>query len=227
MAKILVVEDEKELCISLKDWLAAESHHVDSLYNGREARTQLSLTSYDLIILDWGLPEVSGLDICKELRARGSTTPILMLTGRRDISEKEAGLDSGADDYLTKPFNPREFTARVRALLRRVPAVSVSALKVGILELEPSSRRVTRNGKEIHLQPQEFDLLAFLMRYPGQVFSAEAILDRVWPSDSDVSPESVRTTISKLRSKIDEKGQSSLLKSVYGVGYKLEATGEA
>src|SRR5271170_5381455 len=103
MAKILVVEDEKELCSSLKDWLEAESHLVDSLHNGREAQTQLRLNSYDLIILDWGLPEVSGLEICKAVRARGSTTPILMLTGRRDITEKEAGLDSGADDYLTKP----------------------------------------------------------------------------------------------------------------------------
>lgn len=223
MAKILIVEDERELCTSIVDWLKAQNHLVDFLHNGREALTHLRIYSYDLIILDWGLPEVTGIDICKDVRGRGTTTPILMLTGRRDITEKETGLDSGADDYLTKPFNPRELTARVRALLRRVPAVSVGVLKVGSLVLEQAGRRVTRDGNEIHLQPQEFTLLEFLMRHAGQVFSADALLNRVWSSDSEISPDNVRNSISKLRSKIDEKGTPSMLKSVYGVGYKLES----
>jgi DNA-binding response OmpR family regulator len=223
MAKILVVEDERELCSLLAEVLTAQNHLVDILVNGREAQSQLRINpNYDLLIIDWGLPEVSGIEICKEVRARGATFPILMLTGRREIGEKETGFDSGADDYLTKPFEPREFMARVRALLRRVPAVSLGKLTVGCLQLEPDNHRVTRDGVEIYLQPREFRLLEFLMRHPGQLFSAEALIDRIWPSESDISPENLRTSISKLRSKIDDKGKESMLKSVYGVGYKLE-----
>lgn len=222
MAKVLLVEDEIMLGESIADWLKADGHAVDFLQNGRDAEQQLRHTPYDLIILDWGLPEVTGIEICRELRLKGTTTPILMLTGRREIAEKETGLDAGADDYLTKPFHPREFSARVRALLRRVPAVTFDRLEVGNLVLEHDSRKVTRDGELIHLQPLEFALLEFFMRHPGEVFSVEALLARVWASDAEPLPDNVRTSISKLRSKIDSTGEQSRLKSVYGVGYKFE-----
>jgi two-component system phosphate regulon response regulator PhoB len=222
MAKILVVEDDSDILTVIVDWLIGDNHQVDSLSNGRQALQQLGVCEYDLLIIDWGLPEVSGIDICKEMRFRGKTLPILMLTGRRDISEKEKGFDSGVDDYLTKPFNPKELSMRVKALLRRQPIMPADQLRLGDLLLEPERHRVSRAGTEIYLQPQEFALLEFLMRHPGQVFNADALLARAWPTDADVSPDNVRICISKLRSKIDEKGQPSQLKTIHGLGYKLD-----
>lgn len=223
MAKILLVEDEHELVGVISDWLSAQNYLVDSLENGREALEQLRFNSYDLIIVDWGLPEVSGIEICRNLRSRGNFTPILMLTGRKQIAEKETGFDSGADDYLTKPFDMRELAARVRSLLRRSNPVASNILTVGDLSLEVDNHRVTRGGKEVVLKPQEFAVLEFFMRHPGQVLSADVILNRVWPTDSDTSPENLRFYISKLRGKLDVDGLPSLLKTVHRLGYKLEA----
>lgn len=223
MAKILLVEDEPDLSELVGEWLKAEHHVVEIVANGEDAVDRLRFYKYDIVILDWMLPQKSGIEVCKQYRSTGGTTPILLLTAKKHVDEKEAGLDAGADDYLTKPFEMKELSARIRALLRRPQAFSGSKLQVGDLSLEPNTFKVMRGQDEINLLPKEFALLEFLMRHPNQVFSAEALLDRVWSSDSEASPETIRTYIKRLRKKIDVDGQASILSTVHGVGYKLDA----
>lgn len=224
MAKILIVEDEPDLAEPVRAYLAHEHHLVEVVGDGNEALERLRFYKYDLIIMDWMLPGMHGPDVCKHFRSAGGTTPILMLTSRKQVNDKIFGLDAGADDYLTKPFEVAEISARVRALLRRPQAVTSSVLSVRNLVLEASTFRVTRDGDEISLLPKEFALLEFFMRHPNQVFSAEALLDRVWSSESEASPETIRTYIKRLRQKIDTKGEkNSIISTVHGVGYKLDA----
>jgi len=221
MAKILIVEDDKQLSGLLVDWLTGEGHVPDPVYNGRDGLERLKFYRYDVVVLDWELPGLSGPDLCRQYRAEGGQTPILMLTGKKELEEKETGLDSGADDYLTKPFHMKELSARLRALLRRAPAVSQAVLTAGNLTLNPKSRQVLVNDVEINLQPKEFALLEFLMRHPNQPFSAEAILDRVWSSESDAAPDTVRIHIMRLRNKIDVIGVGSMIRTIHRVGYML------
>ncbi|HEY9713198.1 MAG TPA: response regulator transcription factor [Chroococcales cyanobacterium] len=223
MAKILLVEDEPDFSILISEWLKNEHHVVELVENGDDAVDRLKFYKFDLVILDWMLPGKSGIEVCKSYRASGGTSPILLLTAKRHVDEKEQGLDAGADDYLTKPFEMKELSARIRALLRRPTGFSGSILQVGSLSLEPTTFKVTRSGEEISLLPKEFALLEFMMRHPNQVFSAEALLDRVWSSDSEASPETIRTYIKRLRKKIDLEGHPSILSTVHGVGYKLDA----
>jgi len=222
VAKILLVEDDEGLARRLKVLLSHERHSVDVLDNGEDALQQLGVTTYDAIILDWKLPGLSGIDVCKEFRERGGVTPVMILTGKSAISEKTAGLDSGADDYVTKPVNTAELYARIRALLRRNVGFASKMLKAGDLTLEPDSHIVTRSGVEIELSPKEFQLLEFFMRHPNTVFSADALLDRVWRTDSEQSSHTVRTHMQRLRGKIDLQGQPSVIQTVAGVGYKLK-----
>lgn len=222
MAKILLVEDEPDISVIISEWLKNEHHVVELVETGDDALDRLKFYKFDIVILDWMLPGLSGIEVCKAYRAAGGMTPILLLTAKKHVDEKEQGLDAGADDYLTKPFEMKELSARIRALLRRPSAFSGSVLQVGDLQLEPNTFKVTRNGAEISLLPKEFALLEFMMRHPNQVFSAEALLDRVWSSDSEASPETIRTYIKRLRKKIDIEGQPSILSTVHGVGYKLD-----
>lgn len=207
----------------VRDWLTFEHHLVETADNGRDGLDKLSFYQYDLVILDWELPEMTGIEICREFRSRGGTTPVLMLTGKGTINDKESGYDAGADDYLTKPFHMKELSLRLRALLRRGGAsLQSDTLKFRELELEPGSHRVTRHGKDLQLLPKEFALLEFFMRHPNQVFSAEALLSRVWASETDTTVDAVSTCIKRLRKKVDLEGQTSVIKTVHGVGYKLE-----
>jgi DNA-binding response OmpR family regulator len=221
MAKIIVVEDDKDIAEQVKMLLTFEHHTVEALHDGKDASAALRVYDYDVIILDWELPGMHGVDILREFRARGGNTPVLMLTGKSSVDSKEIGLDSGADDYLTKPFELKELAARVRALLRRPAAVKQNVLKVGGLTLDPAKYRVTMGDAPVTLVPKEFALLEFLMRHPGQVFSQEALLNRVWPSESDATEEALRTTMKRLRKKVDPESQ--LIKNIHGVGYVLEA----
>lgn len=222
MAKILVVEDEIDLAYPIKDWLTREQHLVELSENGLDALDKLRVYKYDLIILDWMIPGVDGKEVCQRFRQAGGTTPILMLTAKSQIEDKEAGLDAGADDYLTKPFHLKELSARVRALLRRHVQSSDAVLKAGNISLDTLTHTVTVAGEEVHLVPREYSLLEFFMRHPNQVFGAEALLDRVWASDSMACSDTIRTYIKLLRKKLSSGGQDTIIRTIHGVGYKLE-----
>jgi DNA-binding response OmpR family regulator len=223
MAKILVVEDNAELADNVQEWLTMEQHNVDVCGDGVQALAFLDTYEYDVIVLDWALPGMSGIEICKQFRSRGGVTPILMLTGRRTVDDKETGLDAGADDYLTKPFELRELSARIRSLMRRAPAAPTEVLKFVYIVLDKQAKRVTKDGQELKLMPKDFAILELLMTYPQKVFSPEALLDRIWPSDSEASADVVRKHINRLRNLIDTPGKQSLIRTVHGVGYGLES----
>jgi len=221
MAKILIIEDDKELSKVIVEWLQDEDHVVEVAGDGATGLDHLKFYSYDLAVIDWDLPLLSGPEICRTFRGRGGQTPILMLTGKSGIADKEEGFNAGADDYLTKPFHPRELSARLRAMLRR-PTVRVEAiLKAHDVELDTATHVVRKADQQIHLMPKEFALLEFLMRHPNQPFSADAILNRLWPSESEVSSELVKVYIAKLRKKLDTDGGAPLITTVHGVGYKI------
>jgi two-component system, OmpR family, response regulator TrcR len=221
MANILLVEDDVDLANTVFDYLTYENHTVQIINNGEKAREQLQSCHYDLIVLDWMLPGASGLEICREYRNAGGSSPILMLTGRVSVTEKETGLDSGADDYLTKPFNLRELGARVKGLLRRPAEVHPSeTLTLGSLSLDTATYRTSRNGQSSELSPDEFQLLGCLMRRPQEGLTSEALLKRVWAHDSSATEETVKTTMQELKKKIDPDGQ--FLRHVQGIGYVLD-----
>ncbi len=205
----------------VSEWLINEHHHVEASLDGADALEKLKFYDFDLVILDLNLPSMGGIKILREFRAAGKETPVLILTGQDKIEDKEVGLDSGADDYLTKPFHMKELSARVRAVLRRPSSYVGDRLTAGVLELNPGTHTVQINGKEISLLPKEFALLEFLMRHPDQVFSADALLNRVWASASDSSIDALTTCVKRLRKKIDIEGSPSFIKTVHGVGYKL------
>jgi DNA-binding response OmpR family regulator len=223
MAKILLVEDDPELCEMFTKWFATE-HVVEIARDGATGLDLLKFYDFDLAVLDWELPGLSGPEICNAYRQGGGKTPILMLTGKSTIDEKERGFDVGADDYLTKPFHPRELTLRLKALLKRPAGRIERVLQAQDVELDTETHIVRKVGKQVHLMPREFALLEFLMKHPDQPFSADALLNRVWPSDSDVSTESIKTYISKLRRKLEAPEGPALIGTVHGVGYKLQKT---
>jgi len=222
MAKILVAEDDLKLCEMTSDWLKAEDHIVESAVDGADASERLKISTYDLLILDWDMPFITGVELCKSFRQSGGTTPILILTGKDAVDNKIEGLDSGADDYLTKPFNLRELSARVKALLRRPVVMQNQVLKCRNLELDTSARQVRKDGHVIELFPRELALLEFLIKHSNQVFSLEALQERIWPSDSETSPETLRVHIARLRTKIETEGQAPILKTVHRQGYMLD-----
>lgn len=222
MAKILVVDDDEYLAENVADYLKLERHVVETAFTGRDGLALLDTYQYDLLILDWQLPDISGPEMCEKLRAQGAALSILMLTGKGDIASKECGLDSGADDYLTKPFHPRELGARIRTLLRRPQTLLKDVLTIGNLTLDLKSYEVTRAGSKVQLLPKEIALLEFLMRHPDEVFSIDALLDRIWSSESDASENTVRTHMYTLRKKLGPDDGSPSIKTVHRVGYKLE-----
>jgi DNA-binding response OmpR family regulator len=222
MAKILLVEDDTGLCRMVKDWLTLEHHNLEIANDGKDGLEKLRFYKYDLVILDWTLPEMTGIEVLKEIRRLGLSTPVIMLTGRNTVPDKEVGFDAGADDYLTKPFHMKELSARLRALLRRPAAMVDEVLDFGDLRVDRGTYKVTKGGAEVKLLPTEYALLEFLMRHPNQVFTQEALLNRVWSSESDATANALTTCIKRLRKKIDSQDQESIIKTVYGVGYKLE-----
>lgn len=222
MSKVLIIEDDQLVAEMVRDMLVSEHHNVECVHDGADGLQLLQTPSFDLVILDIGLPSIGGMDICRTLRSRGDTTPILMLTGRDTVDEIESGLNSGADDYLTKPFHIRELAARVRAMLRRSSSTVSDVFSIGHVTLDSHVRKVNVAGQEVHLLPKEYSLLEFLMRNPGQLFRAEVLLNRVWHSEQDAAPETVRTCVARLRKKIDVAGHESILENVHGVGYRVK-----
>lgn len=224
MTKILLVEDDKNMANTVEDWLKTQQYEIDVAYDGEDGAEKLVFYQYDAVILDWSMPKKSGLQILQEFRSRGGKTPVLILTGKDAVEDKETGLDSGADDYLTKPFHLRELSARLKALLRRPVSVVAETLSYCGIDLDTKARRVRRSGVDLNLAPLEYKLLEFLMRNPNEVFAPEALLNRVWPNDSDASNETVRTCIKKLRKKVDIDGADSIITNLPGVGYRFDTT---
>jgi DNA-binding response OmpR family regulator len=224
VSKILLAEDDERLSGMIRDWLGNEHHNVEAANNGTDAWEILQSSGFDMLILDWELPGLAGIEICAKYRKSGGMSPVLMLTGKSAIDDKEAGLDAGADDYLTKPFHFKELSARVRALLRRAPQVSMGALSCRGIALDLASFKVTRDGKPIELFPKEFALLEFFLRHPDQVFNLEALQQRIWPTDSESSPETLRVHIARLRSKIEVEGEPAILRTIHRRGYILDTT---
>ncbi len=222
MSKLLFVEDDRSLSDVVLDLLKSERYLVEHVDTGKEAMDRLRFYEYDAVILDWQLPDVPGLDVLKNFRAAGGKTPVLMLTGKREVDDKTTGLDAGADDYLTKPFHVKELSARLRALLRRPAAMVGETLAARDIVLDPKTHRVSRGGQEIGLLPKEFALLEFFMRHPNEVFTADALLARVWETDSEASSGTIRININRLRNKIDREGEPPLITTVYGVGYRFD-----
>jgi DNA-binding response OmpR family regulator len=222
MAKILLVEDNPELQLVIQKWLESDKHVVEAVTSGIEAMERLKIYAYDLLVTDWMLPGMTGVEIVTALRTTGNSIPVLMMTCRGAIADKEVGFHSGADDYLTKPFDVKELVMRVKALLRRHGPAPSDTLRAGNLTLDTAAHRVCRDNQEIMLHPKEYAILEFLMRHPGQVFDAASLLNHVWPASSDTSPESIRGHLTRLRAKIDEQGKSSLIRTIYGAGYMLE-----
>ncbi|MCC2631886.1 MAG: two component transcriptional regulator, winged helix family protein [Patescibacteria group bacterium] len=221
--RILIVEDEHKIAAALKRGLEQEHYAVDLAYDGKEGMGFALTEPYDLIILDRMIPGISdGLEICKEVRKKGLHLPILVLTAKDQPHERVLGLDSGADDYLIKPFAFEEFLARVRALLRRPEQRVETILQSEDLSLNTITYEVTRKGKLISLSIKEYALLEYLLRNKGKTVSKDAIISHVWDYDADILPNTVEVYIGYLRNKIDKpfKGRS-LIKTVRGFGYKL------
>jgi len=223
--RILVVEDEEKLAEAIKKGLEKEGYAVDYILDGEagQRRIEINHKDYDLIILDLMLPKVSGFDIAKNTRHLGILTPILILTARDAIEDKVSALDSGADDYLVKPFSFEELFARVRALLRRPEQALPVELKVKDLSMNVNTRKVHRNGKEILLTLKEFGLLEYLMRHPNQVLTREQILDHLWDFAFDSFSNIVDVHMKNLRKKVDTEFHDKLLETIRGVGYKIRA----
>ena len=220
--RVLLIEDDVTITRLLKEGLEDESYAVDVANDGSEGYRTAAADDYDVIILDIMLPGMNGYEVCRTLRNDGNKTPILMLTARdaeRDIVE---GLDTGADDYLAKPFSFDVLLARIRALLRRPNEKLEEILQVGDLKLDPSSKKVTRVSQEISLTAKEYGVLEYLMRNKGKVLSKEQIISHVWDFDADVLPNNVELFIMFLRRKIDKPFKSKLIHTVSGFGYKLE-----
>lgn len=220
--RILIVEDEDSLGLLLRYNLEAEGYEVEIATRGDEAEIRLKENQPDLLVLDWMLPGVSGIELCRRLRSReeSKTLPIVMLTARGEESERIRGLSTGADDYVVKPFSVPELMARVRALLRRAkPEVMSTVLTAGDLALDRETHRVHRDSKEIHLGPTEFRLLEYLMQAPGRVFTREQLLDGVWGHDVYVDERTVDVHVGRLRKAINRGSQVDPIRTVRGAGY--------
>lgn len=221
VVRVLVVEDDESLGAVLVRALSEEGYAVDLHRTLVDARHAAATNDYDLAILDLGLPDGDGLDLCAELRGRGFAPPILVLTARDGLSDKVAGLDAGADDYLTKPFDFPELAARVRALLRRPAEGHQPILEVGDLRLDPASRRVWRGAITVPLTTKEFALLEYLLRDPGVVHSRTDLLEHVWDANYDGLSNVVDVHVANLRRKLDLPGNPAPIETVRGVGYQL------
>jgi len=224
-ARIMIVEDEEPLTLLLRYNLEAEGYAVDTAARGDEAEVKLKEAAPDLVVLDWMLPGMSGIELCRRLRARAETErlPIIMLTARGEESERIRGLSTGADDYIVKPFSVPELLARIRALLRRARPERVAAkLAAGDLELDRDTRRVSRADREVHLGPTEFRLLEFLMQSPGRVFSREQLLDGVWGRDVYIDERTVDVHIGRLRRALKRGRDADPIRTVRGTGYSFD-----
>lgn len=223
MAKIMVVDDDDLILEAIAETLSVKNYVVEKVHDGREAADRLKLYPYDLVILDINLPFMSGLEVCRAHRSGGGTVPILMLTTKDTVPEKIEGLESGADDYLPKPFDMAELLARVRSLLRRPGGYVDESLEMRGVTLDSRTGEVFRGEKKIELLAMEYKLLEFLMRNKDTIFSAEDLLNRVWSAESDSTVDAVWQCITRIRKKVDVGDAPSIITTVKGLGYKVES----
>lgn len=225
--RVLIAEDEEALSVLLRYNLEAEGFSVESVARGDEADLRLREEPPDLLILDWMMPGLSGIEICRRLRGRKETArlPVIMLTARGEESDRVRGLETGADDYIVKPFSVPELMARVNALLRRAKPDHVSErLEIGDLLIDRRAKRVHRGGKELQLGPTEFRLLEFLMLAPGRVFTRSQLLDGVWGRDAYIDERTVDVHVGRLRKAVTRRGQRDPIRTVRGSGYAFDET---
>lgn len=221
---ILLVDDERELTMPLSRVLTQEGYQVDVANNGVVGEEWAQKNHYNLLILDWLMPEKSGLDVCRSLRSRGDQTPVLFLTAKDTVDDRVSGLDVGADDYIVKPFELREFLARVRALLRRSSQETgvSSRLQVSDLELDQENQLAYRGGRTIELSEKETRLLSYFMHYPEQLLTHQQIYQHLWGEDNTASSNVLAALVRLLRRKIEAPGETALIHTVYGKGYRLK-----
>ena len=222
---VLIVEDEGALLTLLRYNLEREGYRVLEARDGEEALLVASEEKPDVVLLDWMLPQLSGIEVCRRLRTRLETrnVPILMLTARGEETDRVRGLDTGADDYITKPFSMTELLARIRAVMRRIrPGLAEDIVKIGDLEMDRAAHRVRRRGLDIHLGPTEFKLLDHLIQHPGRVFSREQLLDAVWGSDVYVEARTVDVHVGRLRKALNIEGVRDPIRTVRSAGYALD-----
>ncbi|MDJ0731571.1 MAG: response regulator transcription factor [Crocosphaera sp.] len=221
--KILVVEDDETIAIPIEEILDEQNYIVEVASDGQVAWELLDVFKYDVIVLDVMLPKLDGITLCQQLRANGCKTPILMLTARDTTKDKVKGLDAGADDYLIKPFENEELSARIRALLRRGETVIPPVLTWGELCVDPNSCEVSYQQQVLNLSPKEYRLLEFFLRHPRRMFSRSQLLDHLWSMDQIPEEATVKAHISSLRQKLKTAGlESDVIETVYGLGYRLK-----
>ncbi len=220
---VLIVEDDAKVGRLLARGLTEAGHRAEVASDGADGLARAASGAFDAVVLDLMLPEIDGLEVCRQLRRRGVRTPVLMLTARDAVPDRVRGLDAGADDYLVKPFALAELLARLRALARRSdPAAESEALRVGDLTLDLVHREAQRGGRPIQLTAKEFDLLAYLMRHPGRVLSKAQIFDHVWGYGADATSNVVEIYVHYLRNKVDRGFPLPLIRTVRGVGYTIK-----
>lgn len=223
--RILIVEDEAALVAMLRYNLEKEGYQVDEAADGQEALIKVAEEKPDLVLLDWMLPQLSGIEVCRQLRRHPETRnlPIIMLTARGEETDRVRGLDAGADDYIAKPFSPSELMARMRAVLRRIrPALAEEVLTCGDLVMDVAAHRVTRGGRDVRLGPTEFRLLRYFLEHPGRVLSRDQLLDAVWGRDVFVEQRTVDVHIRRLRKALNAPKDSDIIRTVRSAGYSLE-----
>lgn len=220
MAKILLVEDDEALSFSAAGWLRRQKHLVEEQSNGQLALEFALSVSYDLLILDWELPGLSGAEICNRYRASGGKSPIIFVTGRTSIKDKQTCFDAGADDFISKPFAMEELVMRVTALLRRPPSYVDEKAKIGCITLDRTRLALVVGETAIELRPKEYQIVELLLKNPEQVFSPETIVSRLWPTDADATVFNLRPQIARLRKKFEDLG-IELIRTVRGTGYAL------
>ena len=219
--RILVVEDNKRLSDSLRRTLEDDGYNIDTAYDGLDGEEMALMGNYDIIILDIMLPEKDGLTVCRDLRNKRINTPVLMLTARDALDDRVKGLDSGADDYLVKPFEVDELRARIRALLRRESSSKSPILQVGDLTLDPATHRVERAGQTVDLTAKEYSLLEYFMRHPNHLISREMVESNLWGYDQVIYSNVIDVYIRRLRRKIDDPHEIKLFETIRGAGYRL------
>ena len=228
--RLLVIEDDRELVDLLTMHLQGEGYVVQSVFDGQAGLEAFAEGSFSLVILDWMLPAMNGLDVLRAIRARDSRTPILMLTARGEEADKVLGLELGCDDYMTKPFSVRELAARIKVLLRRVAradelarlAAGEQALDLGPLRIDHARRKVLVNGRPVQLTVKEYDLLHTMATHPGRTYSRRQLLDLIWDPDADIFEHTVNSHINRLRNKIEENpNRPRLVLTAWGIGYRF------